>query len=548
MADTKSNIGGKLMALFSRKEKAPFKQPKADYSSSTGSYRLLFTTSFTGEKNLGELGPVKNYLPAYDILSLRSWQSYFESEISQIVYNRLTTWVIGSGLKLQAEPGWKILKAEGIKIDAQEFCSVVESRFAIYRKSSICDYSGENNLDSIASTVFKNAKIGGDCLVVLRYQNGTVNIQVIDGQHIQSPVYGTEYFPHVLPNGNRVMNGVEVDDKDTVIAYYVRAWQQPNQPFKYERIPAKSDETGLTVAFLVYGSKYRIDNKRGMPVTSSVLETMKKLERYKEATVASAEERAKIPYFIEHGVTSTGQNPLIQSIAKAHDIDNVNNENLPKSIDGEELANTVAATTEKSVFNMPIDSKLVSLESKNELHFKEFYGVNVDIVCASVMMPPNVAMSKYETSFSSSRAALKDWEHTLKVQRNDFQNQFYQRVYNFWLLIEVLKNKIPSPGYLAAHKSKDYMVTGAYQNCRFVGAQVPHIDPLKEVNAEREKLGAAGADLPLTTLEAATENLSSGESESNMEQFAIELENGKKLKIVQPIPAPVKVIPPGKED
>lgn len=545
MAD-KLSIRQRLGALLSGKSTEPAKDVRADYTSSTGTYRL-FAVSFTGEKNMGELGPVKNYLPAYDLLRMRSWQSYFESEISQIVYNRLTTWVIGSGLKLQCEPSKRVLTAEGITFDAQEFCNLTEARFSVYRKTTDCDYSGMNDLDTIASEVFKNAKIAGDVLVILRYENDVITIQTIDGEHVQSPMYGTEYFPMILKNGNRVMNGVEVDDKNNVQAYYVRSWQNPNEPFKFERIPAKSEQTGLTVAFLVYGSKYRIDNKRGMPTTSSVLETMKKMERYKEATVASAEERAKIPYTIEHGISSNGANPLLKNITKAHDIGNAKNEDLPRSEEGKQLANTVAATTEKMVFNMPVDSKLVALESKNELHFKDFYGVNIDIICASMMIPPNVAMSKYETSFSSSRAALKDWEHTLKVERSRFQKQFYQPLYNFWLLVEILKNKIQAPGYLTAFVQKDRAILGSYQMCRFVGAQVPHIDPLKEVNASRAKLGAAGDDLPLSTVEAETENLSSGESDSNMDQFALELAKGKKLKIVQPIPVvvPKKENPPG---
>lgn len=532
MADTKPNIFKRIASAISSKENQVEKKPQANFS--TGLFRPLFATGYTGEKNLGELGPVKNYIPTYEILRMRSWQSYFEGELSQIVYNRLRIWVIGKGLKLQCEPSKTVLESEGINIDVQEFCKITEARFNVYRKLKSCDYAGMCNLDQIASEVYKNAKIGGDVLVVLRYIDKKLSVQIIDGEHVMSETYGTEYFPKVLENGNRVMNGVEVDGKNSIQAYWVRSWQNSNTMYKYERIPARSAETGLTTAFLVYGSKYRIDNKRGMPVTSTVLETMKKLERYKEATVGSAEERQKIPFTIEHGKSSTGETPLIGRMAKAHDYDAPDNDQLPKDIEGKELANTIAVSTNKSVFNMPIDSKLAALESKNELYFKDFYGVNIDIICASVMIPPNVAMSKYETSFSSSRAALKDWEHTLHVERYDFQCQFYQPFYDFWQLTEILNNKIQAPGYLAALKNNDEIILGSYRGCRFVGAQVPHIDPLKEVNAERAKLGSSADDLPLTTVEAATEALSGGESESNMEQYAIEFQRAKDLKISTP--------------
>jgi hypothetical protein len=61
------------------------------------------------------------------------------------------------------------------------------------------------------------------------------------------------------------------------------------------------------------------------------------------------------------------------------------------------------------------------------------------------------------------------------------------------------------------------------------------------VNAERLKLGAAAKDMPLTTLEAATEALNGGDSEHNLNQFADELEQAKSLGIKSTIPeAPVK--------
>ena len=180
---------------------------------------------------------------------------------------------------------------------------------------------------------------------------------------------------------------------------------------------------------------------------------------------------------------------------------------------------------------MPIGSSLKSLESKNELYFAEFYNTVLGLICAVVGIPPEVALSKYDSNFSASRAALKDWEHTLQTERKDFADQFYQPIYNFWLETEILKNKVQAIGYLNALKTKNIMALEAYRNSRWVGANVPHIDPLKEVLAEREKLGEAGKHLPLTTLEAATEALNGGESNSNLAQYSTELENAEILNI-----------------
>lgn len=531
MEDVKKGFWSRLKSAFKEDKQSTvlLPAPKADFTGGTS--RHLFTFSYNGEKNLGEIGPIKKYSIDYEGLRLRSWQSYLESEITQTVINRFATWVIGKGLKLQAEPIGQILKEENIDLDSQSFCTSVEARFNIFRKSKSSDYSNMKNIDILANTAFKNAIIGGDVLVILRYIDGFIKIQLVDGAHIQSPSYGSELYPNELQSGNRIINGIEMSLTGEHVRYFIRT-----SDYKVIPIEAKGKESGLQMAFLVYGLDYRLDNVRGLPLVSTVLETLKKLERYKEATVGSAEERQKIAFSIEHDITSTGENPLNKNLAKAFNYDA--QEDIPEDSTGNVLANTVAATTNKQAFNMPIGAELKMLESKNELYFKDFYTVNIDLVCAALGIPPEVAMSKYDSNFSASRAALKDWEHTLNVKRHEFSFMFYQPIYNFWLEIQILKNKIAAPGYLMAKAKDDQVVMDCYRNARFVGAPVPHIDPKKEVDAERAKLGITAASLPLTTLEAATENLNGGESDSNMEQYSKELLKSKQLKIIEE-PKPV---------
>jgi capsid protein len=521
-------FGNKIISwsksLFKKETNNPIKRnPNADFYGN-GTYSPLFSVFYNGEKNLGEIGPIKNYRPDYEALRLRSWQSYFESEITQTIMKKLNRWVIGKGLKLQAEPLKKILEMEKIEFNSQEFCETVEARWNAYKRSKFADYCNMQNLDFLSKTAWNNAKIGGDVLVILRYINNIIKVQLVDASHVMSPVYGTEFFPQELPNGNKILNGIELAPNGEHVAYYVRTY-----PYNFERIKAKNSQ-GLTIAYLVYGNKYRLDNVRGVPLIAIVLETLKKLERYKEATVGSAEERQKIAFTIEHEAYSTGENPLLKQMSQAFDYNALNND-LPVDSNLTQLANTVAATTNKSTFNLPLGAKLKSLESKNELHFKDFYSINIDIVCGCLDIPPDVARSLYNSNFSASRAALKDWEHTLNVTRYEFATEFYQPIYEFWLETEILKNKIQAPGYLKAKMENNQMVLEAFRSARWAGATVPHIDPLKEVEAERAKLGPLAQNVPLTTIEAATEALNGGEARSNMDQFAKELDHAKQLKL-----------------
>lgn len=521
--------------LFSaKKEEVAERNPEASY----GYGRTLFVKSYDGEKNLGEIGPVYDYVLDHEVLRMRSWQAYLESEIAQTVLKKYSLWHIGKGLRLQAEPLEEVLKSEGITFDAEDFNEITEARFKAYSGSRIADYSDMRSLDKIARIAFVNAIIGGDVLVVLRYEEGSVKVQLIDGAHVCSPYLGSDLFGTAKEKGHKIIHGVEVDAKGRHVRYYVR---KPGVVFNYDVYPVEArNSLGQVTAFMVYGMDYRIDNTRGIPLISTVLESLKKLERYKEATVGSAEERQKIILQVVHQAYSDGENPMAKQLAKAFNAEAGAND-LPEDIRGTQLANTVAATTNKSAFNMPVGAEMKTLESKNELYFKDFYTVNIDIVCAVIGIPPNVAMSKYDSNFSAARAAIKDWEHTLQVNRKDFSEQFYQNIYNFWLDIEVLNNRIQAPGYLMALLTKVRTVLDAYRNARFAGANVPHIDPLKEVNAERAKLGKAAENIPLATVESATEALNEGDSDSNMRQFAKEYEYAKELNI--PVITPVATPP-----
>lgn len=492
----------------------------------------IFSISYSGEKNLGELGPVIDYRPNFEILRFRSWQSFLESEITQMVIRKYLLWVLGSGLKLKTAPAKLVLKSEGITVDAEEFNDITEARFEVYANSTAPDFADMQNLHKIGRICLKNAIIGGDVLVILRYQNDNITVQLIDGSQVRAPLMSAAENAAATARGNTIKNGVEVSAKGEHIAYYVA---KPNTFYQFDRIEAKSGGPGLTQAFLVYGMEYRLDYVRGLPMIAAVLETLKKLDRYKEATVASAEERQKIAYYIQHGIGSTGENPLAKQITRAFKTDIT--EDLPVDIDGNQLANKIAVSTNKQVFNMPNDSKLESLESTNELHFKDFYSVNIDLVCAALMIPPNVALSKYDSNFSASRAALKDWEHTIRVSRDDFATQFYKRIYDYWLEIQILNNKIQAPGFMMGRLRNLRTVIDAYKTATFLGPNVPHIDPLKEVKAEREKLGPLGNSIPLTTVEAATEAVNGGNSDENMEQFAEELAQADELGIFKYIPS-----------
>ena len=468
---------------------------------------LIGSISYDGETTPGQIGVPKDYRADHTTLRTRGWQSYFENEITQTILNKYVLWMVGGGLKLESEPNKTVLESFGENVDPKQ-TKQIENLFKVWADSNLPDFAGELNLNQIAEETFKNKGIAGDILIVLRIENNLPTVQMIDAAHVETPF---ELF-----NEERIRDGVELNSKGGIKGFHVR-----NNKDGFDFIKAK-DSAGRKRAFLIKGSKYRLDDTRGMPIMSPSLETLSLIDRYKSATVGSAEERQKMPYVIEHTKDSTGENPLAASIAGT--IGGTNSVESSFDLSGT-IAENVKTTQNKEVINLPVGATMKPIDSKNELYFKEFFDTNFQYICSAISIPPDVARSVYDSSYSASRAAIKDWEHVIKVGRKAFTTEFYKPIYTLWLDVMVLSGAIDLEGYSKALQSNNVMLLEAYRACRFVGANVPHIDPLKEVKAEREKLGELGKNVPLTTVKASMERLDGGDVDNTSEVFNNEVKD-----------------------
>ncbi|WP_036384093.1 phage portal protein [Muricauda sp. MAR_2010_75] len=480
--------------------------------------------SFHGEKTPGELGDVYKLTPSYQLLRYRSYEAELTNDVVNIISGKFFKWVIGKGLKTQAEPNEKALSTENVPKVPEDFRDNVESRFDVYANSKMCDYKNEQTLHGLAIDAFKMAW-HGDGLIVHRLEDNYPTIQLIDGEHVQNPplIESNGYHKAAKEKGHEIRNGIEFDKKGRHVAYYVRTSKRDHGAMsnEFERIPAFGERTGRRMAMLFGLKKHRIDNDRYIPMTTAILEKLTKLDRYTEATVGTLEERAKIAFSIEHTKDSTGENPLLSAQrAAAGKGKNAAPETVGFEL-GEKTAQIVSATTGKQTFNMPVGAKLSALYSQNEVQYEPFWKAVFKTLCASSDVPPEVAMQEYNSNYSASRAAIGGWEYIVSFYRKLFTDVFYAPFYELWLHTEILKGNINAPGYIK--NSTNFMVMGAYCKARFIGDKMPHIDPVKEVKAVAEMV-----DKRFMSSEEATEKLTGGDFYEN--QKKIEKENQHKPK------------------
>ena len=516
-----------LFNFFSKKtglevvNDSPASEPQSNYESSKtnivyGFQYPIIQKRFDGEKTLGELGVVLDSIPDYKRLSLRSYDAYLKTDTVKILTSKHVDWTIGTGLKLQSEPEKFILESEGINIDFAAFQKTVEARFSLYANTKYCDYSRKSNLHELADSFFKAKFLSGDVLVICRIEKEGPNAQFISGSHVKDPY--PEHFEAAKAKGNYIKHGIEFDKRGEHVAYYVFTESNENELGKFERIEAKGKTTGRCMAWMIYGEKVSPDHVRGIPEIAQVIEKVNKLDRYTEASVSKAEQSANIPFTIEHDHTSTGENPLDKALQEKFKV-------LGEVQDGyslaDGLANRITETTSNTVYNLPVGAKMKGFQHGSDMNYESFERANFNKIAAAANVPSEVALQMYNSNYSASRAAINGWGYIVDIDRNQFANDFYIPFFKLWLEVEILKNKINAPGYVSALNSGDFMIIEAYSKCRFIGKNMPHIDPLKEVKAVQLML-----ELNLISYEQATEMLNLGDWDSNYQKF---LEEDKKI-------------------
>lgn len=475
--------------------------------STYGGFNRVLWKPFDGERNLGGLGPINDYFMDHDSLRLRGWQLILESEVIQIAIQRYVIWLIGAGLRLNSEPDVDVLKMFGKTVDAQLFSKDVQALWNLWSNNDRSDNSGMETLHAKIYQAEINALIAGDCLMKIDIgDTGLPTVELIDGCHVRSPLFGSyaNGLDVVNPDtGNRIRHGIEIDEKGQHVAFYVRKGNQYASSaidyLNYERIEARDKVTGYVRCFMYYGMRYRQSDIRGIPLIAVCMETAKQLERYKEATVTGAVERAKVAIVLEHELGATGTNPFEANLFKGTGGPFAD---IPAdSLNGKQSNDTFAATTNSQAINTTPGTTMKSIDSKQEIHFNEFFDTNLAILFAAIGMPKSVALMMFDSNYSASRAEVKDWEHTLKVKRKKNVAPAYGKIYNIFLITQVMLNRVTAPGYIQAIMEQNDFVQMAYERASWIGDNPPDIDPLKEVNAARLKLGAGSNHLPFDTFE-----------------------------------------------
>jgi len=428
---------------------------------------------FTGSKFLGGFGETVLYNLDYWTLRNRSSQLFTENLYARGIIFRLITNEINSGLVPDSAPDEVVLdQSEETLTDWSE---TVENLFRLWgRSTQVCDWKGESTFGGLQRAARMEALISGDVLVVLRPSRkfGLPQVQLVSGNQIQTPLM-TEFKPRA---GNTILHGVERDKTHRVVAYWVR--QEDN---KFKRLSAFGEQSGRKIAWLVFGNETRLDDVRGMPLLAVILQSLKDVDRYRDASQRKAVINSILAVFVKKTEDKMGSLPFTGGAAARTTVETATPGADPRPYNIEShvpgLIMQELQTGEEPVgfHNQGIDEK-----------FGDFESSITQAIAWALEIPPEILRLSFSNNYSASQAAINEFKIYLQKVWTVWGETFCAPIYQEWLINQTLLGRIETPGFLEAWRDpKQHDVFAAWSLADWYGSVKPSTDMLKQAKGSQ---------------------------------------------------------------
>lgn len=461
-------------------------------------------------------------------LRQRGRMLYMSAPLATSAINTNRTKVIGVGLTLKASVDRDLLGLSQEEAKAWERRTEAEFRLWASRKQH-CDAIGMNNFDSLQQLALSAWLMSGDVFPLFKRYKPTptcpysLRIHLVEADRVSTP---TEYrsavgsagmTDGVNPNtGNRIYDGVEVDESGMVVAYYIRStypWQITSEPVEWTRVEAYGKRLGLPNILHVMSSE-RPDQYRGVTYLAPVIEQLLQMRRYTESELMAALVQS---FFTAWIVTKTDPSEIPLNEVGAGSISGIPSENPEDgtNIEGGGISDdpNEHELGPGTVIHLD-DGEDVRFGSPNipSTGFDAFVKTFCKLIGAGLGLPYDVLIKEYNSSYSSARAALLDAWEDFRMRRKWFVDSFCQPAYEVWLSEAVARGRIKAPGFFG-----DPLLRAAWCGAKWIGPVQGSLDPLKEAKAAVLQIQHA-----LKTHEQVTRETGGGDWDENVEQLTAE--------------------------
>ncbi len=438
--------------------------------------------------------PILNHF----ILRLNARSAYHTSLQARAVVERHTDSVIDVGMKLNATPNADIL---GITDEAaEEWAADVDSRFdswARNRKALIAENMNFYQAQRLAGI---SQQRDGEYFVRFTYSArkdllNPLQLGFIDPSQIRGLGYTSTYGINQL-----FQDGIERDTNGRETAYYVYI-KQPDFSYKPMTIPAVGARSQRRMMIHGYQPEYP-GQGRGYPRLSHALQELENITDYASSELKKAISQSTLAMFVKPSkdnvasdpfeaiakpapVGPSGLSPQAQALAAANNIDLAD---AVKYIPIPEA--TVAVPGSVGVFNLTEGEEIKPFANTAPVDgFEKFMNAVMSHLAASLSIPLEVVLMKFNQNYSASRAALMIFWRVVNIWRDEMASDFLNPVYENWLAGEIAAGRIFAPGW------SDPRMREAWLKNTWIGAPMPNIDPMRTAKADQLYVDMGAQDL-----------------------------------------------------
>lgn len=487
------------------------------------------TKGFTAKSG----SPVEDIDAHNSTLRQRARMLYMSSPTATSAIKTNRTNVVGVGLQLKSRIDREALGMTQEQADAWQ--KKTEREFALWAKNKrACDATGVNNFAAMQQLALASWLVSGDVFgLVKRYETTpltpySLRIHIVEADRIATPptaaaantVISTSAILGKAENGNKIYDGVEINKRGQIEAYYIRS----NYPYEYTtgekttwtRVEAYGKETGLPNILHIMDSE-RPDQYRGVSYLSQIIEPVLQMRRYTESELTAA----VIESFFTAFVTTKGdtsENPFSEMGESAERTQRVG------------YANDYEMGPGAMNFLQPGEDVTFGDPKRPANGFTGFVRAISEQIGAALEIPADLLLKSFNASYSASRAALLEAWKAFRMRREWFADDFCRPVFELWLDEAVARGRIDAPGFF-----DDPAIRAAYLESDWIGPSQGMLDPTKEITAE-----ALAVAQGFSTREQSTIRLNGGQWGANVEQLKRENEKLFEANAALTPPAPAQ--------
>ena len=409
----------------------------------------------------------------YWTLRERSANLFNFNSYAKGIIRRLVTNIINTGLSVESTPEETIL---GVPEDSlSDWSEMIENRFHLWAQSQeICDVKGYRNFGGLQRSIYREALIEGDCLVISRQDERTKlpQLQIVNGSRIQTP-------PGKFAD-TRVVDGVHLDVNGRHLGYWVYKGTDnllEDLEDRYVYIPAAGGKTGRRQAWLVYGFDKREDGVRGEPLLSVAIQALNEIDRYRDSAQRKASINSMIVGFIKRANAGPGTMPVQGGAVRKSTVTVADDESTNPVTVAEIMPGVFMERLEPGEEPAPYSI------NGSDVNFGAFEAAIMVGVAWALEIPPEILLLSFNKNYSASQAAVNEFWMLIGKERSRFGSENNSHVFEDWFISELLLGKIRAPGFLGATRDPTrYDVVRSWLLSEWIGPVKPATDMLKQAN------------------------------------------------------------------